>query len=104
MNVAAIICISESGFTVRSMARFRPSMPIVAFSPQERTVRQLAMSWGTVPVRAPGRVDNLGLMDDLICAARDAGHVQSGDTVAVLAGAGGKRSRATDVLRLACVP
>jgi pyruvate kinase len=104
MNVAAIICISESGFTVRSMARFRPSMPIVAFSPQERTVRQLAMSWGTIPVRAPGRVDNLGLMDDLICAARDAGHVQSGDTVAVLAGAGGKRSRATDVLRLACVP
>lgn len=104
MGVSAVICISESGFTVRSMARFRPSMPIVAFSPQERTVRQLAMSWGTIPVRAPGRVDNLGLMDDLICAARDAGHVKSGDTVAVLAGAGGKRSRATDVLRLACVP
>jgi pyruvate kinase len=104
MGVSAIICISETGFTVRSMARFRPAMPIIAFSPQERTVRQLSMSWGTVPVRAPQRVDNLALMDELIVAARDAGHVHPGETVAVLAGAGGKRSKATDVLRLARVP
>ncbi len=47
MGVSAIICISESGFTVRSIARFRPQMPIIGFSPQERTVRQLALSWGT---------------------------------------------------------
>jgi pyruvate kinase len=104
MGVSAIICISETGFTVRSVARFRPAMPIVAFSPQERTVRQLSMSWGTIPLRAPNRVDNVALMDDLIISARDAGHVQSGETVAVLAGAGGKRSRSTDVLRLGRVP
>ncbi|MFZ4517564.1 MAG: pyruvate kinase [Microthrixaceae bacterium] len=104
MGVAAIICISESGFTVRSVARFRPPMPIIAFSPRERTVRQLSMSWGTVGLRAPGRVDDLGLMDELVVAARDAGYVASGDTVAVLAGAGSKGSRATDVLRLARVP
>ena len=41
MGVAAILCISESGFTVRSIARFRPKMPIIGFSPRERTVRQL---------------------------------------------------------------
>ena len=102
MGVSAIICISETGFTVRSMARFRPAMPIIAFSPQDRTVRQLSMSWGTIPLRAPSRVDNIALMDDLVIAAREAGHVQPGETVAVLAGAGGKRS--TDVLRLARVP
>jgi pyruvate kinase len=102
MGVSAIICISETGFTVRSMARFRPAMPIIAFSPQERTVRQLTMSWGTIPVRAPRRVDNLAHMDELIISARDAGHVYPGETVAVLAGAGGKQS--TDVLRLARVP
>ncbi len=104
MGVAAIICISESGFTVRSVARFRPPMPIIGFSPRERTVRQLSMSWGTVALRAPRRVDDLGLMDELVLAARDAGFVASGDTVAVLAGAGTKGSRATDVLRLARVP
>lgn len=103
MGVAAILCISESGFTVRSIARFRPRMPIIGFSPQQRTARQLTLSWGTVPVHVHHHVDNLATMDELIVAARDGGHVRTGDVVAVLAGAGGT-SRSTDVLRLARVP
>ena len=101
MGVAAILCISDSGFTVRSIARFRPKMPIIGFSPRERTVRQLSLSWGTVPVLASGNVDSVSTMDEMIVAARDGGHVRSGDVVAVLAGTGG---RSTDMLRLARVP
>jgi len=101
MAVDAIICISESGFTVRSIARFRPQMPIIAFSPVDRTVRQLTLSWGATPLLAPHRVDSLAMMDDLVCIARDAGHVRAGDVVAVLAGAGGGHElHATDVLRV----
>lgn len=101
MNVDAIICISESGFTVRAIARFRPQMPIIAFSPLERTVRQLTLSWGATPILAPHRVDSLSMMDDLVSIARDSGHVRAGDTVAVLAGAGGGTDlHATDVLRI----
>ncbi len=41
------------------------------------------------------------MMDDLVCIARDSGLVRSGDTVAVLAGAGGGTEvQATDVLRI----
>ncbi|MEZ5268525.1 MAG: pyruvate kinase [Microthrixaceae bacterium] len=101
MGVSAIVCISESGFTVRSIARFRPRMPIIGFSPRDRTVRQLTLSWGTVPVRASGHVNSIETMDEMILAAREAGHVRSGDIVAVLAGTGG---RSTDMLRLAEVP
>ena len=104
MGVAAIICISESGFTVRSIARFRPSMPIIAFSPRERTVRQLTLSWGATPLLAPGRVEDVQAMEELVCIARDRGHVRTGDIVAVLAGAGSAGIHATDVLRLMKVP
>lgn len=104
MGVSAIICISNSGFTVRSIARFRPSMPIIGFSPTARTVRQLTLSWGTVPVLAQAGVDSLATMDGLIATAREAGHVRSGDFVAVLAGAGAGSGEATDVLRLTRVP
>ncbi|MBS1838338.1 MAG: pyruvate kinase [Actinobacteria bacterium] len=103
MGVAAIICISETGLTVRSIARFRPAMPIVAFSPNDRTLRQLSMSWGSIAMRAPNHIDTLALMDDLVIATRDAGYVSTGETVAVLAGVG-KRSRSTDLLRLLRVP
>lgn len=104
MGVAAIICISESGFTVRSIARFRPQMPIIAFSPQQRTVQQLSLSWGATPLLAPNRVDDLTMMDELATIARDHGLVRSGETVAVLAGAGGPGVHATDVLRMMHVP
>jgi pyruvate kinase len=86
------------------MARFRPAMPIVAFSPDPRTVRQLTLSWGAIPLQATASVHSLDLMDDLIVAARDEGHVQSGQLVAVLAGAGDESVPATDVLRLSRVP
>lgn len=104
MGVAAIICISESGFTVRSIARFRPQMPIIAFSPQQRTVQQLSLSWGTTALFAPHRVDDLSKMDELVSIARDQGLVRTGEVVAVLAGAGGKGVHATDVLRMMHVP
>jgi len=104
MGVSAIVCISESGFTVRSIARFRPQMPIIAFSPQERTSRQLALSWGATPIDAPHRVDDMAAMDELVCMARDRGFVRSGEVVAVLAGAGGGGVQAADVLRMCHVP
>ena len=44
LSVRALLCISASGFTVRSMARFRPSAKILGFSGQKATVRQLASS------------------------------------------------------------
>jgi pyruvate kinase len=105
MGAAAILCISGSGFTVRSIARFRPAMPLLGFSPNERTVRQLTMSWGTTPLHAPVTVDSLETMIHLVERARDQGYVRSGDIVAVLAGAGtNQNSRATDLLRLIRVP
>ena len=103
MGASAILCISESGFTVRSIARFRPSMPILGFSPNPRTERQLTLSWGTTPLIAPD-ISEGDLMNGLVVAARDAGHIRSGDYVAVLAGARQNRTRATDQLRLVRVP
>lgn len=105
LGATAIIGISESGFTVRSIARFRPQMPILGFSPNERTVRQLTLSWGTTPLAAPPAADSLQMMDSLVVAARDQGYVRSGDLVAVLAGAGSSGIRnSTDLLRLVRVP
>ncbi|HNI34337.1 MAG TPA: pyruvate kinase, partial [Microthrixaceae bacterium] len=103
MGATAVLCISESGFTVRSIARFRPSMPIYGFSPNPRTERQLTLSWGTTPLVAPDLVEG-DLMNGLVVAARDAGHIRSGEFVAVLAGARQNRARATDQLRLVKVP
>jgi len=96
LNLAAIICISASGFTVRSMARFRPKTGILGFSVCERTVQQLTLSWGVTPILASNLGSYESRVAEALSLAKDAGHLVPGDLVAVLAG----MTAATDVLRL----
>ncbi len=79
------------------------SAKLLAFSPDERTVRQLTMSWGAIPMILEQRGSNEAMVRAAVRGARESGHVRSGDTVVVLAGSD-DRSRATDVLRLVRVP
>ncbi len=105
MRPKAIICLSRTGFTVRSIARFRPDTPILGFSQDERTVRQLTMSWGAVPIHIPP--PSTGVSDMVrrsIEIATRRGLVRSGDLVAVLSGSDDLPLRAADTLKLARVP
>ena len=103
VDLAALLCVSGSGFTVRSMARFRPRVPILGFSADPRTVRQLTLSWGVEPVHIANEVAYESRVADAVEMARDLGHIRSGDLVAVLAGIN-PAMRSTDVLRLLRVP
>ena len=104
VGASAIIAVSDTGFTVRSIARFRPSMPILGFTPNERTARQLCLSWGTTPLHDPVAANHEDLMTSLVIAARDHGDVRSGDIVAVISGSQVNRAKANDQMRLVRVP
>ena len=103
VDLAALICVSGSGFTVRSMARFRPRVPVLGFSADPRTVRQLTLSWGVEPICLASEIAYESRVADAVQAATELGHVRSGDLVAVLAGIN-PATRSTDVLRLLQVP
>ena len=103
VRASAILCLSRSGFTVRAIARFRPQCKILGFSADERTVRQLTLSWGATPLPLAERADAHSQVEAAIEIARERGHIRSGDTVAVLAGTQ-PTSTATDQLRLVRVP
>jgi pyruvate kinase len=99
LDLAALLCISGSGFTVRSMARFRPNVPILGMTMDERTAQQLTLSWGVTPFcieTAMGYEERIG---NAIATAKLQGILESGDLIGVLAGITGD-SQATDVLRI----
>ncbi len=99
LDASAILCLTRSGFTVRATARFRSHTPILGFSPDERVRRQLAISWGSIPLALSAFAHNEEMVAEAVASARDLGYVRSGDRVVVLAGVDG-RSPATDVLRV----
>ncbi|MEF8857257.1 MAG: pyruvate kinase alpha/beta domain-containing protein, partial [Haloplanus sp.] len=82
-----IVAASESGYTARKAAKYRPGIPIVAATPNEGIRRQLALSWGITPVTADyagGSAD--AVIQRAVQAALESGAAESGDTVVVLAG------------------
>ncbi len=48
----AIFVFTCSGATARLISSFRPKMPIIALTPNEKTYHQLALEWGVIPLQA----------------------------------------------------
>ena len=103
LGLSTIVCISGSGFTVRSMARFRPTARILGFSHNARTVKQLTLSWGTTSIQLDAGGSNEEMVRRALMLARDQGYVRAGELVAVLAGMS-TAARSTNVLRVETVP
>ncbi len=103
LGIRNILCISGTGFTVRSMARFRPRARILGFSASAHTVQQLTLSWGTKPIPMLLNGSNEEMVHEAIRLAKESGDVRSGELVAVLAGSD-SRSRSANVLRLERIP
>ncbi len=87
-NVEAkvISTITHSGSTARRIAKFRPKVPIVAFTESQKVRRQLNLVWGVHSVRIREIFDtdsSVKLMEDYL---RDNGLVKTGDRVIIATG------------------
>lgn len=49
LEAKAIVACSLSGMTARMVSRFRPPVPILGLTTDERSWRRLALSWGVIP-------------------------------------------------------
>jgi pyruvate kinase (EC 2.7.1.40) len=85
-DASAVVTASESGYTARKTAKFRPAVPVVATTPADEVRRQLALSWGVRPVAAGYSESVEEVMDDAVDAALSTGVADSGDTLVVLSG------------------
>jgi pyruvate kinase len=87
LDASAVVVASESGYTARKAAKFRPPVPIVAATPNDPVRRQLAMNWGVhVEYAEVAGGDATTVVERAVQAAVESGIVESGDTVVVLVG------------------
>ncbi|MDG6224332.1 MAG: pyruvate kinase [Candidatus Thermoplasmatota archaeon] len=78
-----IIAVTESGFSARMISKYRPVLPIIAMSPDERTSRELDLVWGVRPVRSRDLVhgDIESRAVSALTSARKMGLVGPGESV-----------------------
>jgi pyruvate kinase len=85
-DVAAVAVFTRMGRSALLMAKSRPCVPILAFTPEERTYRRLALAWGVQPHIVPF-VDTVEEMFQCVEAAlRDTGSVSPGQQVVLVCG------------------
>jgi pyruvate kinase len=81
-----IVVFTHSGFTARLISRYRPLVPIAAFSPEAETRRRLALVWGVAPLGIPDlrKVDQLANISEKRLLQEKL--VRKGDVIAIVAG------------------
>jgi pyruvate kinase len=100
LDVAAIVCPTQSGTTARRVAAFRPSVPIVGVSTQPEVLGRLSLVWGVRPLHVEASETHADEERKAVRAARGCGLVQRRELVAIVSASSGPRAGSTDVVRV----
>jgi pyruvate kinase len=86
LRMKVIAVFTHSGFTARLISRYRPMVPIVAFSPEAETRRRLALIWGVRPRNIPDvrKIDGLAAVAEKRLLEERL--VRKGDVIGIVAG------------------
>jgi pyruvate kinase len=86
LHMRLIAVFTHSGFTARLVSRYRPLVPIIAFSPEAAIRRRMALIWGVMPAE----IKNLQKIDRLAEISEERlleeKLVRKGDVIGIVAG------------------
>jgi len=86
LHMKLIAVFTHSGFTARLVSRYRPLVPIIAFSPEQQTRRRMALLWGVTP----RSIVDIKKIDGLATIAEkrllEERLVRKGDVIGIVAG------------------
>ena len=86
LDIKYIVTFTQSGDSALRMARLRPQVPMLAFTPDRKTQKRLALSWG-VNAELVDQVDTTDEMVNMVDHyLKERGKVSDGDLVVVVAG------------------
>ena len=81
-----IAVFTHSGFTARLVSRYRPAVPIIAFSPEAATRRRMALLWGVTSrsIADISKIDGLAAIAEKRLVEERL--VKKGDVIGIVAG------------------
>jgi len=84
-NVAAIAVFTRSGRTAQLMAKVRPPVPILAFTPEADTLRRVNLCWGVEPHQVPLANSVEAMILDVEQVIRATGRARPGQQIVLVA-------------------
>ncbi|MFW5991443.1 MAG: pyruvate kinase [Candidatus Nanoarchaeia archaeon] len=87
IKTAAILTPTESGYTARKVARFKPKCPVLAITRNRTVLRQLQISWGVFPEYEPAVYTSVeNYINDLAMLGMQRGFLAEDDVFVITMG------------------
>ena len=102
LNAAAIVSLTETGFTSRLISKYRPSCPIVAVTTSVDVVRRFSMNWGVHALHYTEGGTDADKVQFAIRKAKELGWVRDGD-IAVATSGQTQQAGSTNLIRVVVV-
>ncbi|MGQ0841369.1 pyruvate kinase [Actinokineospora sp.] len=100
LNAKALVAFTQSGDTVKRLARLHTRLPLLAFTPEPSVRSQLALTWGTETFLVP-KVDSTDQMVRQVdISMLSIGRYQPGDLVVIVAGSPPGTVGSTNLIRV----
>ncbi|WP_216205983.1 pyruvate kinase [Amycolatopsis aidingensis] len=100
LNAKALVAFTQSGDTVRRLARLHTRLPLLAFTPEESVRSQLALTWGTATRIVPSVDSTDQMVRQVDHAMLEMGRHQEGDLVVIVAGSPPGTVGSTNLIRV----
>jgi len=101
VGAGKIICLTDSGYTAKTISHFRPPRPILAISPSDKALRQLALYWGVWGISISTFGNNI---DDAVrqvtALLKNGGYVKKDERVVFTAALPFTAQKDTNMLRI----
>jgi pyruvate kinase len=100
LNAKALVAFTNSGDTVRRLARLHTELPLLAFTPIEAIRNQLALTWGVTTFVTPPVDTTDEIVTQVDQAMLDLPGYETGDTVVIVAGSSSRSTAHTSLIRV----
>ncbi|HWC83079.1 MAG TPA: pyruvate kinase [Pseudonocardiaceae bacterium] len=100
LNAKALVAFTQSGDTVRRLARLHTALPLLAFTPEDHVRSQLALTWGTETFLVPSVDSTDQMVRQVDLSMLSIGRYQPGDLVVIVAGSPPGTVGSTNLIRV----
>ncbi|WP_090095695.1 pyruvate kinase [Lentzea jiangxiensis] len=100
LNAKALVAFTQSGDTVRRLARLHTHLPLLAFTPEPAVRSQLSLTWGTETFLVPKVESTDEMVRQVDVAMIEIGRYQAGDLMVVVAGSPPGTIGSTNLIRV----
>lgn len=83
INARLLVAFTKTGFTARLLSKLRPSVPVIAYTPDVRIQNRLCLYWGIIPktMKLPSTTDEM--IERIEQSLLKEGMVEKGDNIVI---------------------